>query len=425
MPKRKHSVSQGMGCDMNQGPSQKRRLVGEYRENPGDDMQQSIGELNQNDRKPEQETTQTARMPKRQRTVSQVMDSDMNQDPSKKPRYVGEYRENPEDDMQQSIGELSQKDMKSEPETTQSIPRYPNDDDMQQYREITQDECKAEPVDCDSAHGNSDRQVLSCDSNMGLGHATEATNNYVESTYSSITSRLDPVYITTSEGTIKLTPSPCFYTRSYYDDLSYNPKSTDYKFTTAAELLDPRSFDILGWSPEHYAGLTNTIPVPPSAYQPRAKRSSSDPIRRTCLTSNHNLAWMVGWMRKPMKVMYQLGTGLVHPDFPATWGSVALLTEEQLDSLAEFYHQTSWNEWLLLYPCPIMWRWEDNVWVKRRKMMEFIGIRKPLPPPVEVVQWLDELENEIGRRLEEEREREERQEELRLKMWLCREGRRL
>jgi hypothetical protein len=230
---------------------------------------------------------------------------------------------------------------------------------------------------------------------------------------------------------IKLTPSERIYARSYYDDLTYDPKSTDYKFTTAAQLLEPKAFDALGWSPEHYAGLTNTIPVPASAYtakpEPSAAADQPVPPRRTVYTTNRDLALMVGWMRKPITRMYQQGTGAVHPDFPTTWAGVALLTEAQLDSIAEFYHQTAgWDSrWWLQYPCPLVWRREeDSVWVKRRKMMEFIGIRRPELPPVEVVRWLDELEEEVGRRARAEREEEERREELLMKLW-CRRGGRM
>jgi hypothetical protein len=297
--------------------------------------------------------------------------------------------------------------------------------DMDQYIDYSQCEVPAIHPDVDLALDNNyadDSHFLSCDSNMGLGQATDMPTN-LEPNYNPPTNPPpEAVYITTPSGTIKLTPGRRFYARSYYDDLSYNPQSTDYKFTTAAQLLDPHAFDTIGWSPEHYAGLTNPIPVPASAYNPRPKPSDSDPVRRTVLTTNSDLALMVGWMRKRITVMHQQGTGLVHPDFPTTWGGVALLTEEQLDSLAEFYHQTGRNEWWLLYPCPMMWRREDSVWVKRRKMMEFIGIRKPLLPPVEVVEWLNELEDEIERRVAEEREREERREELKRKMWFCSGG---
>lgn len=386
------------------------------------------------------------------------MGFDMNQGRDQKPRYSGQYSGH---GMQQFTSELSQHDKESVADTTQSVPQC-SVQDMEPFRELSQNECKSEPedpMDFRIAYGNTgrgldydrhryidyslcelsplhpdvdlaldnnyadDSQFEPCDSNVYSTTPSEMTNTYVEPTYTPPTpSSPEPVYITTSSGTIKLTPSPRFHTSSYYDDLSYNPESTDYKFTTASQLLDPGAFDIIGWSPEHYAGLTNPIPVPASAYTPRPKPSPSDPIRRTVLTSNRDLALMVGWMRKRITVMHQQGTGLVHPDFPTTWGGVALLTEGQLDSLAEFYHQKAWSEWRLLYPCPMFWRREDSVWVKRRKMMEFIGMRKPVPPPVEVVRWLDELEDEIERRIAEEREREERREELRRKMWFCSEG---
>lgn len=427
-PKRKRTVSLDLGCGLDQSPEQKPRCTGEF---SGVCMQQFPGELSQDDLKPELDT---------------IM-------------YLPEYSGH---EMRQFMGELPQNFMEACVET-QGYAGTSWEHDTEPFHELSQNECKAEPEepmdyqktygsrldqildhrmdqyvessiceqvpplhpDVDLALDNNyadDSNFLPCDSNMGLeGHAAEVATS---------TTTEQPIYVTTPSGsTIKLTPSPRLYSRSYYDDLTYNPKSTDYKFTTAAQLLNPHAFDDIGWSPEHYAGLTNPIAVPASAYLPRPPRSPSDPVRRTLLTTNRDLAMVVGWMRRRVTPMHQQGTGLVHPDFPTTWAGVALLTEEQLDALAEFYHQTGPTaegglldlRWQLLYPCPMTWRREeDGVWVKRRKMMEFIGIRKPaVRPPVEVVRWLDELEEEVCRRAEEERDREDEREELRRKLWAC------
>lgn len=370
-------------------------------------------------------------MPKRKRTASQ----DIGYEPGEitnqeKRRSTGPY---PDHDTQPFV-EMSQSDCTPDP---------------QPFVEITQADCKAEPEDpmdykmtygpgqslqygmgqyidyshCDLPPLHPDVD-LAMDNNYasdiifmprGRNIVNGLPNMDIEPAYPR-----KPIYITTpTGGIIPLTPCRRIYERSYYDDIKFDPKSTDYIFTTAAELLDPRAFDIIGWSPEHYAGLTNPIRVPDSAYVPRPKPSRSDPVRRTVLTTNIDLALMVGWMRRRVTVMHQLGTGAVHPAFPTTWGAVALLTEEQLDSLAEFYHQTGgWNEWWLQYPCPMIWKRGDSVWVKRRKMMEFIGIRKPERPPIEVMRWMNDLENEVQRRVDAEDEREE----LRRKIWLCRGG---
>jgi hypothetical protein len=210
--------------------------------------------------------------------------------------------------------------------------------------------------------------------------------------------------------------------RSKADVDAYN-RSTRYWFNTAAELLHPDAF-ASGWPPEAYAGLTNPIPVPASAYQRRPKRNPSDqPVRRTVLHTHADLAMCVGFMRRPITPIHQQGTGLIHPDFPTTVGAMALMTEAQMDSMAEFYHQTGYSEWWLQYPSPMVWRRdEDNVWLKRRKMSEFIGIRRPRPPPGEVVGWMNELEAEIERRMAEARGEEEKREDLRRKMFFCKGG---
>lgn len=379
-------------------------------------------------------------MPKRKRTISQDMGYDLGEITNQeKRRSIGLY---PDHDTQPFI-EMSPGDFMAEP---------------QPFVEFTQADCKAEPddaMDYKTVYGSA-QSCCECDCDMDQyidyslcalptmhpdvdlamdnNYADESLflpsdsnlthglpNTDVEAAYNPPSTPRKLIHITTPTGTITLTPSQRIYARSYYDEVKYDdPKSTDYKFTTAAQLLHPHAFDAVGWSPEHYAGLTNPIRVPRSAYAPRPKPSPSEPVRRTVLTSNRDLAIIVGYMRHPVTPMHQLGTGLVHPDFPTTWAGVALLTEEQMDDIAQFYHQTGgWNQWWLQYPCPVLWRPEDGVWIKRRKMMEFIGIRKPERPPIEVVGWLNDLEEEVQRRVQEERVREERREELRRKMWLC------
>ncbi|KAB5563565.1 hypothetical protein GE09DRAFT_787258 [Coniochaeta sp. 2T2.1] len=242
----------------------------------------------------------------------------------------------------------------------------------------------------------------------------------------------EPVDVTLDDGsTLTLHPHYPAYERSYYDDLTYGDQGPKegYRFTTAAQILlgYPKNYDGVGWSPEHYAGLANTIPVPPTAYtKPRHKNSESAPIWKSLLHSDHDLAYYVGLARRPLRFMYQQGTGMVHPSFPRTWGHVALLTEDQLDSIAEFYHQTGnedWktaSRWWAQYPCPVQWKTnEDNVWVKRRKMMNFIGIRQPELPPVEVCQMLKDLEDEVQRRNDARREEERRIDDMYAKMFLA------
>jgi len=73
--------------------------------------------------------------------------------------------------------------------------------------------------------------------------------------------------------------------------------------------------------------------------------------------------------------LVQLTTGLVHPNFPRTLLAFWLLTEDQLDDLAHFYHQRTPCEWTQHYPCPVSWPPGLTLEEKRRKLGKFIGLR--------------------------------------------------
>ncbi|KDN66982.1 hypothetical protein CSUB01_06884 [Colletotrichum sublineola] len=80
-------------------------------------------------------------------------------------------------------------------------------------------------------------------------------------------------------------------------------------------------------------------------------------------------------MRLPLAPLVQMSTGAVHPAFPATLLNFWLLTEDQLDDLARFYHQRSPSPWSGQYPCPITWQSGLSLGEKRRKIGKFIGLR--------------------------------------------------
>ncbi|KAK3934486.1 hypothetical protein QBC46DRAFT_76464 [Diplogelasinospora grovesii] len=86
-------------------------------------------------------------------------------------------------------------------------------------------------------------------------------------------------------------------------------------------------------------------------------------------------------MALPLAPLVQLTTGLVHPAFPATLLSFWLLTDDQLDALATFYHQRTPCRWTLHYPCPISWPRGLSIEEKRRKIGKFIGLRGCETPP--------------------------------------------
>ncbi|KAL2048440.1 hypothetical protein N7G274_000352 [Stereocaulon virgatum] len=60
---------------------------------------------------------------------------------------------------------------------------------------------------------------------------------------------------------------------------------------------------------------------------------------------------------RPLSPLLSIETGLPHPDFPATLLHYHLLTSEQLDELAHFYHQRTPGRYSSNYPMPVVDRW--------------------------------------------------------------------
>ena len=83
--------------------------------------------------------------------------------------------------------------------------------------------------------------------------------------------------------------------------------------------------------------------------------------------------------------LVQLTTGRVHPDFPRSLLAFWLLTDEQLDALAHFYHQRTPGPWTRHYPCPVSWPPGLTLEQKRRKLGKFIGLRGCDTPLAELV----------------------------------------
>lgn len=99
---------------------------------------------------------------------------------------------------------------------------------------------------------------------------------------------------------------------------------------------------------------------------------------------NKELDKKIQQMALPLAPLVQLTSGHVHPAFPSTLLNFWLLTDDQLDELAQFYHQRSPCQWTRHYPCPISWAEGLTVEEKRRKMGKFIGLRgvSYFPPPL-------------------------------------------
>jgi hypothetical protein len=104
-------------------------------------------------------------------------------------------------------------------------------------------------------------------------------------------------------------------------------------------------------------------------------------------------------MALPLAPLVRLTTGEVHPVFPSTLLNFWLLTSEQCDELAHFYHQRTPSVYTTHYPCPVVWRPDATLEEKRRRIGRFIGLRG-CESPVRVF-----TEEEIQRRVQEERER--------------------
>ncbi|KAI1356521.1 hypothetical protein F5Y01DRAFT_323913 [Xylaria sp. FL0043] len=80
-------------------------------------------------------------------------------------------------------------------------------------------------------------------------------------------------------------------------------------------------------------------------------------------------------MALPLAPLVQLPTGKIHPSFPMTLLKFWLLTDEELEELAHFYHQRTPNQYTLHYPCPVNWSSDMSLEEKRRKIGRFIGLR--------------------------------------------------
>jgi hypothetical protein len=79
-------------------------------------------------------------------------------------------------------------------------------------------------------------------------------------------------------------------------------------------------------------------------------------------------------MALPLAPLVRLTTGDIHPAFPLTLLNFWLLTSEQLDDLAHFYHQRTPSEWSGHYPCPVTWEKVLTLEQKRRRIGRFIGL---------------------------------------------------
>lgn len=93
------------------------------------------------------------------------------------------------------------------------------------------------------------------------------------------------------------------------------------------------------------------------------------------IAKNPALQHKLDQMALNLSPLVQITTGCVHPAFPKTVLHFWLLTDQELESLAHFYHQRTPCHFTGQYPCPVNWRSDLSLEEKRRKMGRFIGLR--------------------------------------------------
>jgi hypothetical protein len=106
-------------------------------------------------------------------------------------------------------------------------------------------------------------------------------------------------------------------------------------------------------------------------------------------------------MALPLAPLVRLTTGEVHPDFPNTLLNFWLLTSDQLDELAHFYHQRTPSIWSAHYPCPVVWGRNLTLEEKRKKIGRFIGLSGCESPLRTEAQILGEVRRKSGQEEEE------------------------
>ncbi|KAK4131871.1 hypothetical protein BT67DRAFT_444287 [Trichocladium antarcticum] len=162
-------------------------------------------------------------------------------------------------------------------------------------------------------------------------------------------------------------------------------------------------------------GGSGSVGGGPLAHNTATNASTS--ITNRLALKNPALSTKLAQMSLALAPLVQLTTGAVHPSFPRTLLAFWLLTDDQLDQLAHFYHQRTPCAWTAHYPCPVRWRPGMGLEEKRRKLGRFIGLRGCETPawevvPAEVAGRLGRSEEEIAR----EARRRRGEEEVRRKM---------
>lgn len=124
-------------------------------------------------------------------------------------------------------------------------------------------------------------------------------------------------------------------------------------------------------------------PTTPNPFSPSSPQTTTTAQNTTTTTAfstrlaakNPALHTKLTQMSLQLAPLVQLTTGAVHPAFPQTLLAFWLLTDDQLDALAHFYHQRTPCAWTAQYPCPVDWPAGLSLEEKRRRLGRFIGLR--------------------------------------------------
>ncbi|KEQ92039.1 hypothetical protein AUEXF2481DRAFT_91639 [Aureobasidium subglaciale EXF-2481] len=81
-------------------------------------------------------------------------------------------------------------------------------------------------------------------------------------------------------------------------------------------------------------------------------------------TKKDQLASKIAHLKLRLAPLVPLPAGSPHPDFPRTLLDYHLLTEEQLDGIASYYHQSTPGIWTYQYPACM--NWDKEMLAKRR-----------------------------------------------------------
>ncbi|KAI9792582.1 MAG: hypothetical protein M1816_002102 [Peltula sp. TS41687] len=111
-------------------------------------------------------------------------------------------------------------------------------------------------------------------------------------------------------------------------------------------------------------------------HTPNPYNSNSNDIQRPNKTKASPLFRLkINQLRLPLSPLVSVTTGRAHPWFPRIILSFWLLTEEQLDELAAFYHQRRVGRWSDAYPVSVKWDDGADLETKRRRFGRFVGLQ--------------------------------------------------